>query len=164
MLRPVSKSTQCTPMIALCVRSSSPSRSCTPGSGSPESVGSPNADGVRYTAAGPNRATPAISTRRRVVSATAGRLQPLEALPDLLVGQPVVGQRVGVLGRAGPLLAVRVGRLRGRAGRIREVDTEVAVDHLEFADGVGDETEVVHVIELCRIVFGPFGIEKLQTA
>ena len=53
------------------------------------------------------------------------RSQPLEALLDLLVGQPVVRQRVGVLRRARTLLTLCVARSHGSARLVGELDAEV---------------------------------------
>src|SRR5258707_926055 len=87
-----------------------------------------------------------------------GTSQTFEPLLDLLVGQPVVGQRVAVLRCARALLALGV-RLLDRGTRL---DAEVPVDAVDAGNGILDEVEIVDVTELRGIMLCANSIEPLE--
>src|SRR6476469_330420 len=90
--------------------------------------------------------------------------QPREAFLDLLVGQAVVGQRVGVLRSAGTFLALGVTVDYRLAGLVGELDAEVLIDALDAGHRILDELEVVDVAELRGVMVGPNVVEPPQTS
>src|SRR6185437_16301364 len=87
-----------------------------------------------------------------------------EALLDFLGGQPVVGQRVLVLGSPGAALAFGMALFHRLPRLVGQRDIEVAVNVGHRPDWVSDQRAIVDVVELARVVFGASGIEPLQTA
>src|SRR6201998_1687023 len=108
------------------------------------------------------------ASRRHPHPATADPVpelgEALETRLHLLDSKAVILKRIPVFRSARAFLGVLVDVVHRLQRRLGQQEAEILVDCLDGADRIGDEIGIVDVVELRRIVFGPYRVESFQPA